>query len=75
LVANTSKYNLNIIYFIVNLSEIQANQTHMEDSNNYSAGTPRAYEYREEAIPLVVFNEEKRCFEINEESREFLKSL
>jgi hypothetical protein len=47
----------------------------MEESNNFSAGTPRAYEYREEAIPLVVYNEEKRCFEINEESREFLKSL
>lgn len=29
----------------------------------------------EEAIPLIIFNEEKRLFEINEEGRQFLSSL
>jgi hypothetical protein len=29
----------------------------------------------EEAIPLIIFNEEKRLFEINEEGRQFLSAL
>jgi len=30
---------------------------------------PRESEYVEEAIPLVLFNEEKKVFELNEEGR------
>lgn len=30
---------------------------------------------QEEAIPLIIFNEERRCFEINEEGKQFLHNL
>lgn len=33
------------------------------------------FEYREEAVPFVIYNQEKRLFEINDDAFDYLKQL
>lgn len=48
-------------------------EPYQDDQVIMGEGTPLVTQ--EEAIPLIIFNEEKRIFEINEEGRSFLSHL